>query len=78
MAAEWLTGFVCLLIAWACLNLPAHIGMTVLIATFFLLALRDVLIAEAAGMPLWFAKLRGTITATAVVTAILALIRIVI
>lgn len=78
IAAEWLIGFACLIIAWACLNLPTHLGMTIMIAAFFLLALRDVLIAETAGMPQWFARLRGYIVAAAIVTAILALIRIII
>jgi hypothetical protein len=78
IAQEWLIGLACLVIAWACLNVPAHFGMTVLIASFFLLALRDVLMAEAAGLPLWLAGMRGYITAAAIVTGILALIRLII
>jgi hypothetical protein len=77
IAAEWLTGLACLVTAWVCLNLPAHAAMTVLIAAFFLVALRDVLSAEAAGLPMWFARLRSYLTAAAIVTAVLALIRIV-
>lgn len=76
IAAEWLTGLACLIIAWASLNLPAHLGMTVLVAAFFLLALRDVMIAEAAGIPQWFATLRLYVAAAAIVTAILVLVRI--
>lgn len=77
IAAEWLTGLACLITAWACLNLPAHAAMTVLIAAFFLVALRDVLRAEEAGLPMWFARLRSYLTAAAIVSAILALVHIV-
>jgi hypothetical protein len=76
IAAEWLTGLACLIIAWACLNVPVHLGVTVLIAAFFLLALRDVMLAEASDIPQWFAKMRSFVAATAIVTAILTLVRI--
>ena len=78
IAAEWLTGLACLIIAWASLNMEASLGMTMLVAAFFLLALRDVLIAEAAGMLQWLATLRLYIAVAAIVTAILTLVRIVI
>ncbi|MGE3872905.1 MAG: DUF3429 domain-containing protein [Parvibaculaceae bacterium] len=76
IAAEWLTGLACLVIAWAGINVPAHLGMTMLIAAFFLLALRDVVLAEAEAIPLWFGRMRSYIAAVVIVTAILALVRI--
>jgi hypothetical protein len=76
IAAEWLTGFACLIIAWASLSLPVYLGLTLLIAAFLLLALRDVLIAEAAAHSSWFATMRLCVAAAAIVTAVLALVRI--
>ncbi|MGE0008596.1 MAG: DUF3429 domain-containing protein [Parvibaculaceae bacterium] len=76
VAAGWLAGLACLVIAWASLSLPAHLGMTVLIAAFLLLALRDVVTAEAAGLPSWFSTMRLYVAAAAIVTGILALVRI--
>lgn len=77
IAVEWLIGFAALLAAWLSLNVPAHFGLSVLIAGFFLLALRDALMAEAAAIALWFARLRSYICAGAIVTSILALIRVI-
>lgn len=77
IAIEWLIGLAALLAAWAALVTPPHLGLTLAIAGYFLLVLRDTLLAEAGGLPLWFAKLRGIISATAVITAILALIRLI-
>jgi Protein of unknown function (DUF3429) len=76
VAAEWAVGFACLLIAWACLNLPAYLSLTIMTAAFFLLALRDVVMAETAGIPLWFARMLSYVTATAIVTAVFALLSI--
>jgi hypothetical protein len=78
IAREWLIGLGALLIAWMSLNLPPHSGFLLLIAAFFLLMMRDALIAEAGGMPLWFATLRSYVAAAAIVTSILTLIRILI
>lgn len=77
IAAEWLIGLSALIAAWLALIIPAHFGFSLLIAAFFLLALRDALMAEAQGVPPWFARLRSYITAAAIVTSILALIRII-
>lgn len=78
ITAEWLIGFAALLTAWISLIMPAHFGFSCLIAGFFLLALRDALMAEASGVPLWFARLRSYISGGAIVTSILALVRIII
>lgn len=75
IATEWLTGFGILLVAWISLNVPAYIGFSLLIGAFFLMVLRDALMAVAAGIPLWFANLRSYIAAIAIVTSTLALIR---
>lgn len=77
IAAEWLIGFAALLAAWMSLIVPPHFGFSTLIAAFFLLALRDALMVEASGIPLWFARLRSYISAGAIVTSILALIRVI-
>lgn len=76
IAAEALAGLAVLIAAWAALLAPAYLGLLILIAAFFLLILRDALQAEAARLPDWFARLRAYIAAGAIVTAILALLRI--
>jgi len=78
IAVECLIGLAALFAAWASLVLPAHLGLSLLIAAFFLLTLRDTLIAEAAGFPLWFASLRSYVAAAVIVTSVLALLRILI
>lgn len=76
IAAESLSGLAALIAAWMALLVPAQFGLMVLIAAFLLLILRDALRAGGTGLPDWFAALRAYIAAGAVVTAILALIRI--
>jgi hypothetical protein len=76
IAAEWLIGLSALIAAWLALIIPPHFGFSLLIAAFFLLALRDALMADALDAPPWFARLKSYITAAAIVTSILALIRI--
>lgn len=76
IAVEWLIGLLALFAAWACLVLPAHLGLSLLIAAFFLLMLRDTQTAET-GFPLWFVSLRSYVAAAAIVTSILALLRII-
>ena len=78
IAIEFLIGLAALFAAWACVVLPAHLGLLLLIAAFFLLTLRDALTAQAAGFPLWFASLRSYVAAAVIVTAVLALVRILI
>ena len=77
IAAEGLIGLAALLASWLALISPAHFGLSLLIAAFFLLALRDALMAEASGTPPWFARLRSYVTAAAIVASILVLIRII-
>lgn len=76
IAREALAGLAALISAWAALLVPAFLGLLILIAAFFLLILRDALQAEASMLPDWLARLRAYIAAGAIVTAILALIRI--
>lgn len=77
IADEWLIGLAALIAAWLALIIPLHFGFSLLIAAFFLLALRDALMADALDAPPWFARLKSYITAAAIVTSILALIRII-
>jgi hypothetical protein len=78
IAAEWLIGLAALIAAWLALVIPMQFGFSLLIAAFFLRALRDALMAEAQGALPWFARLKSYITAAGIVTSILALIRIII
>lgn len=76
IAVEWLIGLSALIAAWLALIIPPHFGFSLLIAAFFLLALRDALMAAVLETPPWFARLKSYVTAAAIVTSILALIRI--
>lgn len=76
IAAEGLSAVAALITAWAALLVPAQLGLMILIAAFLLLILRDALRAGATGLPDWFATMRAYIAAGAVVTAVLALIRV--
>ncbi len=77
IAAEGLIGLAALIAAWLALIMPQYLGLSLLIAALFLLALRNALMAEAQGTAPWFARLNGYLTAATIVTAILVLIRLI-
>ena len=62
------------LIAFA---LPLHLGVALLTAGYFLLALWNVVSAEDALLPLWFGKLSSLVCGAAVVSLIAVLVRVV-
>lgn len=76
ITAEALSGLTALIAAWTALLVPAEVGLMILIAAFLLLILRDAHRAGATGLPDWFVTLRAYVAAGAVVTAILALLRV--
>lgn len=76
IALEGLSGLAVLIAAWAALLMPVHLGLMVVIATFFLVILADARKEEASGAPDWFARWRAYIAAGASVTCILALLRV--
>lgn len=77
IGAEAVIGFAALAAAWLALIMPQYLGLSLLIAALFLLALRNALMAEAQRVPPWFARLNSYLTAAAIVTAMLVLIRII-
>lgn len=76
LVSEGLSGFAVLIAAWAALLVPAHLGFMIVIAVFFLVILADARKEEVLELPGWFTRWRAYIAATACVTCILALIRV--
>jgi hypothetical protein len=77
IAAEGLIGLAALIAAWLALIMPQYLGLSLLIVALFLLALRNALMAEAQAIAPWFGRLNGYLTAAAIVTATLVLIRLI-
>jgi hypothetical protein len=66
-----------MLVALAAFALPVHLGIALLIAGYFLMALWDVLASEDGHLPLWFGKLRSLVCGAAIVALIAVLVRII-
>ncbi len=74
--AEFLIGLGLLMAAWLASIVAIAPGFAVLIAAYFLVLLRDAL--KPAAAPAWFLRLRAYIAAGAVISSVLALIRVLI
>ncbi len=68
---------VAMLAALTAFALPVHLGIALLIAGFFLMALWDVIASEDGRLPLWFGKLRSLVCGAAIVALIAVLVRII-
>ncbi len=66
-----------MLAALVAFALPVHLGIALLIAGYFLLALWGVLASEDGLLPLWFGKLSSLVCGAAIVALIAVLVRII-
>lgn len=75
-ARELLFSLPAMLAAFAAFMLPLHLGVALLIAGYFLIALWTVLSAEDGYLPLWRGKLMSLVCGAAIVALIAVLLRI--
>lgn len=75
-ARELLFSLLAMLAAFAAFMLPIHLGVALLIAGYFLIALWTVLASEDGYLPLWRGKLMSLVCGAAIVALIAVLISI--
>jgi len=64
------------LAAWAALLLPAKTGLLLMASTFVVHYAADRQLGQRFGLPLWYLKLRGGLTAVVVLCLIMAILRL--
>lgn len=74
---ELVFSLLAMLAAFAAFLLPLHLGIALLIAGFFLIALWSVVSSEDGLLPLWYGKLTSIVCGAAIVSLIAVLVRVI-